>query len=189
MPDVAVLADRARFGDPAALSLLLEQTEPDLRKFAARLCPSESAADDAVQHAMLTVTLNLGSFRGLARFSTWIFAVIQNECRKHVRMARRFVFAEEDVIPADSELPDEALERQRMLEIVVNSIRALRPELREVFVLRELEGLSTEAASRALGISENNLKVRLNRARAALRQSILSVSPEMARARARRDSL
>lgn len=172
MMEVSSLVARARGGDPDAIGLLLRQTEPDLRRFAARLCRTESDADDAVQHAMLTMTVKLDSFQGLARLSTWIFKVIQNECRRVERQARRWLFHTPETLESEALSPEAALETQRMADRVVRAIRELPPDLREIFVLRELEGLDTEACATRLGITSNNAKVRLSRARSALRQLI-----------------
>jgi RNA polymerase sigma factor (sigma-70 family) len=181
-------SDLARGGDRNALAVLLRTVEPDLRRFAARLCPSESDADDAVQRAMLAMSLKLEAFRGLSRFSTWIFAVIRNECRKYASKMRRFLFQAEDTVDLDARSPEDDLERQRLLELVVRAISELGSESLEVFVLREIEGLSTAACAAQLGIAENNAKVRLSRARAALRLSLSSLSARVSEADASTNS-
>lgn len=170
----SALSERALGGDAQALAQLLQESEPDLRRFAARLCRSGADADDAVQHAMLKVTLGLGRFRGIARFSTWAFTVIRRECQKYEKRARRWLFQETDLVESREPTPEEALGRQRTLQVVIRALREMRPDLREIFVLRELDGLSTESAARALGITETNAKVRLNRARSALRAALLA---------------
>lgn len=163
----------AQNGDPGALGELLRQSEPDLRRFAARVCRSSADADDAVSHAMLTLTEHLGSFRGLSRLSTWVFAVIRNECLRYERLARRWLTGD-DVTAHASERdgPEQSHERAEVLDALVVAIRELPAELREVFVLRELEGLSTEACAARLSLSEGNVKVRLNRARGRLRGAL-----------------
>jgi RNA polymerase sigma-70 factor (ECF subfamily) len=172
MMDAAeTLTERAQRGDPEALSALLRESEPDLRRFAARVCRSAADADDAVAHAMSTLAVKLDSFRGASRLSTWIFTVIRNECSKYERIARRWIFGEPDA-PSPSATPEQSLDRAQTLDVLVRAIRALRPELREVFVLRELEELSTEDCAARLAITEANVKVRLHRARVALREAI-----------------
>jgi len=177
MIDDPSLCERAQRGEADAIARLLLQSEPDLRRFAARVCASRADADDAVQHAMITVSFRLDSFRGLARMSTWLFTVIRNECRKYERLARRWVFGagEEDRAAAGPD-PEQALEVHQSLEALTLAIRSLPADLRAVFVLRELEELSTEACAARLSISETNVKVRLHRARKQLR-TLLSEAP------------
>lgn len=170
------LSARARQGEPEALAQLLAASEPDMRRFAARVCRSAADADDAVQHALITVSFRLDSFRGLSRLSTWVFSVIRNECRKYERLARRWVTGEE----ADPEVnfsanadPESEAERAEHLELLVGAIRQLNPALRSVFILRELEELSTAECASELGLSEANVKVRLHRAREELRRELL----------------
>ncbi len=166
------VTERARQGDPDAIAGLLRSSEPDLRRFAARVCHTESDADDAVAHAMSTLALRLGTFRGMSLLSTWLFAVIRNECRKYERLARRWIFGITESAVDPMSTPEQMVSRAEMLELVVGAVRELRPELREVFVLREFERLSVEACAERLGITENNVKVRFHRARADLRQTL-----------------
>lgn len=174
MIDDPTLRERARSGDADAIASLLLRSEPDLRRFASRVCASRADADDAVQHAMITVTFRLESFRGLARLSTWLFSVIRNECRKYERAARRWVLGDEGEQRAPSATPsaESAAERAQLLDALTRAIRALPPELRAVFVQRELEELSTEECAARLAISEANVKVRLHRARRLLRDAL-----------------
>ena len=168
--------ERARRGDADALSQLLRESEPDLRRFAARVCRSNADAEDAVAHAMTTVAFRLDRFNGLSRLSTWLFSVIRNECARYERLARRWVFGALDALTDRSPTPEQALDRDQLLERVVQAVQALRPELREVFVARELEQLSVEACAERLRISEANVKVRLYRARTELRDALGGVT-------------
>lgn len=169
----ATLTALAQSGDPRALGELLRQSEPDLRRFAARVCRNSADADDAVSHAMLTLSQQLASFRGLSRLSTWIFTVIRNECLRYERRARRWLMGDDVTThPSERDDPEQSHGRAEVLDALVVAIRQLPAELREVFVLRELEGLSTEACAAQLTISEGNVKVRLNRARGQLRTAL-----------------
>lgn len=172
MIDDPSLCERAQHGDPEAIARLLVESEPDLRRFAARVCSSRADADDAVQHAMITVSFRFESFRGLARLSTWLFSVVRNECRKYERIARRWVFGADDDRVDSSAHPERSLETHQSLAALTQAIRELPSELRAVFVLRELEELSTEACAERLSISEANVKVRLHRARKLLRAAL-----------------
>lgn len=174
MIDDPTLCERAQLGDADAIAALLVQSEPDLRRFASRVCANRADADDAVQHAMITVTFRLDSFRGLARLSTWLFSVIRNECRKYERAARRWVLGDDhdERAGAANANGERELERAQMLEALTAAIRALPGELRAVFIQRELEEVSTEECAKRLAITEANVKVRLHRARRMLRVTL-----------------
>lgn len=169
----ASLTDLARGGDRTALTELVRQTEPDLRRFAARVCRSSADADDAVAYALLTITAKLQSFRGLSRLSTWLFAVVRNECRRYERLARRWLWGQDTTrAPDENANPEQQRDRAELLDGLVHAIRGLPADLREVLVLREFEGLSTEACAERLSITEGNVRVRLNRARGQLRRAL-----------------
>lgn len=169
------LTQRAQQGDADALTQLVQLHEPALRRFASRVCRSATDADDAVQQALATLSLQLDTFRGLARLSTWLFTIVRNECRRYERLARRWLFhgPEIDVVDIPGRAPSlDSAERNELLDALVKAIRDLRPELRAVFVLRELEELDTERCAERLRISEGNVRIRLNRARSQLRAAL-----------------
>jgi RNA polymerase sigma factor (sigma-70 family) len=168
MKDVS-LTKRAQQGDEQAL---LAQSEPDLRHFASRVCRTAADADDAVQHALITLSQQLATFRGMARLSTWLFTIVRNECRRYERLARRWLLSEEQPTVSDNNTPHHNAERAELLGALVSAIRQLRPDLRTVFVLREIEELDTESCARRLDISEGNVRIRLNRARTELRATL-----------------
>jgi RNA polymerase sigma factor (sigma-70 family) len=169
------LAHRARDGDAGALEELLARSQPDLRRFAARLCRTGDDADEAVQHASYVVASRIGTFAAAARFTSWVFAVIKNECARRFRAASRWMTTEMDDYRSDRASPDVALERARLHGRIAEAIGALPLPLRVVFVLRELEGRSTAETADVLGIGEANVKVRLHRARAELRAALAEI--------------
>lgn len=169
------LTEQAKQGDPRALALLLRDSEPDLRRFAARVCRTSADADDAVAHAMTAIAFKLDAFSGLSRFTTWLFTIIRNECAKYERVARRWVFGTTDTLIDRVPGPEQSLTHAQLLDCVLSAVRDLKPELREVFVLRELEQRNVDECASLLGISESNVKVRLHRARAELRSALAEV--------------
>ena len=174
MNDVS-LTQRAQQGDAEALSQLVTLHEPALRRFASRECRSSADADDAVQHALTTLSSSLTTFRGLALLGTWLFTIVRNECRRYERLARRWLSHPPETTASDATANSPSLdpaERNELLDALVTAIRNLRPELRTVFVLRELEELDTERCAERLRISEGNVRIRLNRARTELRAAL-----------------
>jgi RNA polymerase sigma factor (sigma-70 family) len=175
MIDSSTLSQQASQGDAQAIAQLLRNSEPDLRRFAARVCRSTADADDAVAHAMATLALNLATFRGLSRLSTWLYSIVRHECLKYERLARRWLFGVEASATDPHATPEQALSHAQLIDLIVNAVRGLPPELREVFILRELQQQSTEACAVQLGITPGNVKVRLHRARAQLREALASL--------------
>jgi RNA polymerase sigma-70 factor, ECF subfamily len=147
---------------------------------------NEAEAEDAAQEAVISSYRHLGSFRGDAKFSTWLTTIAINEGRKRLRKAK--VAAEEsieeevegqegDFTPAPltdwREVPLEALERKELREALRTAVAELPGLYRQVFILRDLEELNIEETAQAMGISVSVVKVRLHRARIMLQKRLV----------------
>lgn len=140
-------------------------------------------AEDAAQEAMIKAYRGLASFRGDAKFSTWLTTITLNEARSRLRKSARVRVEsldapeqEEDYTPflvADwREIPSETLEREELAEQIQGAIEGLPPSYREVFLLRDKEEMSIEEIAQALGVTANLVKVRLFRARMMLQKQL-----------------
>jgi RNA polymerase sigma-70 factor (ECF subfamily) len=140
-------------------------------------------AEDAAQEAMLKAYRGLGSFRGDAKFSTWLTSIALNEARSRLRKSSRVKVEsldnadqQEDYTPflvADwREIPSETLEREELAKHIERAIEGLPPSYREVFLLRDKEEMSIEEIAQALGVKGNLVKVRLFRARMMLQKQL-----------------
>jgi RNA polymerase sigma-70 factor (ECF subfamily) len=140
-------------------------------------------AEDAAQEAMIKAYRGLGSFRGDAKFSTWLTTITLNEARSRLRKSAKVRMEsldnteqEEDYTPflvADwREIPSETLERKELAEQIQSAIEGLPPSYREVFLLRDKEEMSIEEIAQAQGVSANLVKVRLFRARMMLQKQL-----------------
>lgn len=147
---------------------------------------NESEAEDGAQEAIINAYRHLASFRGDAKFSTWLTTIAINEGRQRLRKAKRT--AEEsieeeaeahegDFTPAPltdwREIPLEALERQELREALRVAVAELPDIYRQVFTLRDLEELNIEETAQALGINSGAVKVRLHRARMMLQKRLV----------------
>jgi RNA polymerase sigma-70 factor (ECF subfamily) len=147
---------------------------------------NETEAEDAAQEAVISSYRHLGSFRGDAKFSTWLTTIAINEGRKRLRKAK--VASEEsieeevegqegDFTPAPltdwREVPLEALERKELREALRTAVAELPDLYRQVFILRDLEELNIEETAQAMGISVSVVKVRLHRARIMLQKRLV----------------
>lgn len=188
-PDSDLVAERslvARLrtgGDDAAFELLVRQFGGRMYAAIRRVLGNEEEARDALQDAFLAAHRGISTFAGDSRLSTWLHRVALNAALMRLRHRRcRPESSLEDLLPTytddghHSEPPcpfgDVA---QRQLETAEDRARvraaidSLPPTYREIVLLRDLEELSTDATAELLGISGNAVKIRLHRARQALR--------------------
>ncbi len=141
-----------------------------LRAFAGR----ETDLEDVVQEAWVRAFHHLKSFRGEASFRTWLVTICRHEAMSRARRSARF-----EALPSDDRLvaprtgdPMFRAENEELRRLLESAIDLLSPALKTVLVLRDVEGLSTEETARALDISQEAVKVRLHRGRAAVRGRI-----------------
>src|SRR3984957_1798180 len=124
-------------------------------------------AEEVAQEAFLKALKGLGSFRGDAKFSTWLVQIALNEARARLRQNRSHLHQsleesgspDGEYMPMDladwREIPSEALERKELRQRIEETLKSLRPIYREVLVLRDIQHLSVAETSQALGISED----------------------------------
>ncbi len=185
----ALLA-KLRQRDPAALSTLFEQNADRIYRLALRLLHDEQQADGVVQNTFLTLITHAETFEGRSNIATWLYRVAHNECLGRMRSSQRIAEMAVDEEPDDGFMPSCFVDWDTVPETRINSseasdemdraINSLKPELRVVFLMRDVEELSTEETAQALGISVGAVKVRLHRARLALREKLASYFAEWA---------
>jgi RNA polymerase sigma-70 factor, ECF subfamily len=168
-------------GDREALDTLFARYTRPLYQTALRLLGNPEDAEDALQDGMLSAVRNLERFEGRSKFSTWLTRIVINAALMRLRSQRaRPAVSLDQEDPEQRELtlagrlpdpapgPEETCAHEEQLEILQHSLKALPPPLRSAVWLRDVEGLSTAEAARALGLSEGTLKSQLHRARGKL---------------------
>lgn len=192
--DAALLA-RLRSGDPAAAEELVRAETGRLLALTRRILGNEDDARDAVQDAFLLAFRSLDRFEGHSRLSTWLHRIAVNAALMKLRSRRRKREEPlEPLLPAYqddghhveqfaswAEPADKLLERAENRAMVRRLIDKLPETYRTVLVLRDIEGLDTEETAKLLETTPNAVKVRLHRARQALRTLI---APNLRRAKA-----
>jgi len=186
-PDVIAddsrLLARLRAGDDAAYEELVRTYSPRLLAVARRIVGTDEDARDVIQDAFMNAFRSLKNFHGDARLSTWLHRIVVNSALMKLRTRKRK--PEESIEPllpafladghyaekfsAWGEQADAALSRSETRELVRRRIDELPESFRTVLVLRDIEGLDTEETARVLDTTTNAVKIRLHRARAALR--------------------
>jgi len=155
-----------------------------LQSLAYRMLGSRGDAEDVVQDAFLKAFQNLGQFQGQSKFYTWLVRIAVNEALMRLRRRRpeRMVSLDEDVKTEEDSMPREVADwspnpeqlysQAELKDILSKTVQGLPPGFRTVFVLRDVEGLSTEETAEALSLSVPAVKSRLLRARLQLRDRL-----------------
>jgi RNA polymerase sigma-70 factor, ECF subfamily len=186
--DEAQMIAKILAGESQLFHELIRPYERRVYVMALSFLHNEADAEDAAQEAFLKAFRNLSSFRGEAKFGTWLVSITLNEARSRIR-SRNTIKMESLDEPADDqghispallrdwkEIPSEALERKEVRLLLQQAITGLPLIYREVFQLRDIEQLSVNEAAAALGISIAAVKVRLHRARMMLQKKL---APEL----------
>jgi RNA polymerase sigma-70 factor (ECF subfamily) len=172
-------------GDTQLFHDLIRPYERSVYVMALSLLQNEADAEDAAQEAFLKAFRNLASFRGEAKFGTWLVSITLNEARSRIRRKKTVkmesleesVGEQGHVSPALlrdwREIPSQALERQEVRLLLQEAIAGLPLIYREVFLLRDIEELSVNESAESLGISIASVKVRLHRARMMLQKKLV----------------
>jgi len=176
LPDAEVVR-RVLGGEPALFEVLMRRYNQRVFRAIRSVLRDDQESEDAMQQAWLDAYSHLGQYQGAASFSTWLTRIALNQALGRTGRKARMTSIED--LPEEAEAmrstmqdPEgRAADRElgRMMEEAVDAL----PDLyRSVFVLREIEGMSTADAALALGASEEAVKVRLHRARLALRDGL-----------------
>lgn len=181
-PDERALVARLKAGDEDAFTTVVRDFGPRLLSVARRFVLNDEDARDVLQEAFVSAWRGIGAFAGTSRLSTWLHRIVVNSALMKLRSKRRRPEeALEPLLPAfDSDghhavrvmtWPDAEvrLARDDTRRYVRSRINELPESYRIVMLMRDIEGLDTAETARALGLTENAVKIRLHRARAALR--------------------
>jgi RNA polymerase sigma factor (sigma-70 family) len=167
----AQLIEAAARGDSGALANLLKVCQPDLKRFARRTCSTTEDAEDAVQVALWQLYRKIGGLRTVATFATWLFRIVERECYRLYRGRSKTEDLDElapQDVPAAPALPTDL-----RLDLV-RAMERLTPPYREVLLLRDVHELTAPEVAAQLGLSLEAVKSRLHRARASVREHLLS---------------
>lgn len=180
-PSDEEICQRVMGGDVALYEVLMRRHNQRLYRAVRSIVPDEAEAEDVMQQAYASAYAHLSSFAGAARFSTWLVRIGINEALARVRKSRRLgdqagAGEEEAGLAPDEQTPDpEAKAMSRELRNVLEQAVDALPELyRTVFMLREVEGMSTAEAAHALEVTEDAVKQRLKRAKTMLQERLYS---------------
>lgn len=183
-PGELELVQRAKAGDVAAFSELVNRYERRILRLAKRITQNEEDAEDVLQDAFLKAYENLDRFQGNSKFYTWLVRIAVNEALMKLRKRKS-----DRTLPLDEPMetgeetvqreiavwegnPEQKYTQEELHNILEDAIQSLAPTYRTVFVLRDVEEMSTEETAAALDLSIPAVKSRLLRARLQLREKL-----------------
>jgi RNA polymerase sigma-70 factor (ECF subfamily) len=180
-PDEAQLIEGLRRHEPDACAGLVQRFGSLLYAQAMRLLGDPDEAEGALQTALIAACAKLDAYEGRGGLGTWLYRIVTNESlmllrsrRPHVALDEIAEFLGPDDVPQRRQpwpkTPLDAALEHELREQLLAALAQLPAGLRAVFVLRKVDGLSTEETAVALGIGESAVKVRLHRARLRLRE-------------------
>jgi len=182
--DELALVQAAKQGDVSAFEQLVKRYDRNIFRIAQHITQNREDAEDVVQDAFLKAYENLEQFQGNSKFYTWLVRIAVNEALMKLRRRRpermvsldEEVKTEEDSMPREvadwSPNPEQLYSQSELGDILRKTIQGLPAGFRTVFVLRDVEGLSTEETAEALDLSIPAVKSRLLRARLQLRERL-----------------
>jgi RNA polymerase sigma-70 factor (ECF subfamily) len=178
------LVHASKNGDVSAFEQLVRRYDRKLLRIAQHVTHNREDSQDAVQEAFLKAFQHLGEFRGDSQLSTWLIRITVNQSLMKLRKQRavREVSLDEDfqgdehILPMEvvdwAPNPEQLYRASQLRDILIKTIKELGPLLRVVFVLRDIEGLSTDQTAEVLNLSCSAVKARLWRARLQLREHL-----------------
>lgn len=182
--DEVDLINKAQSGDKKALAELVRNYEKTVYNFAFKICRDPEKAENTMQETFLSMIKSLRQFDGKSKLSTWLYRIVMNHCLMDLRKKKHnFISLDDDesdipedkLIPDWSNVPSDIAENAELKKILDEAINKLPLDYRVVFVLRDVNGLSTEETAGIAELSVPAVKSRLHRARAFLRNELSKV--------------
>lgn len=180
----SALVVRTQKGDVAAFNELVGKYERKVFRLARNITNNQEDAEDVLQETFLKAYTKIGGFQGNSKFYTWLVRIAVNESLMKLRKRKsdKTVSMDEGIDTGEEVMvreiavwdddPEQRYTQEEIREILKDAVESLRPAFRTVFVLRDIEELSTEETANILGLSIPAVKSRLLRARLQLREKL-----------------
>jgi RNA polymerase sigma factor (sigma-70 family) len=167
-------------GNKSKYEHLMRKYNQQLYRVAKGYIKDDDEIEDLMQETYIKAYSQLSKFEHKSKFATWLIRILINECLMALRKKSR-VITMHDEVPFDSLIeinnPENTAMNSELKDILENAIENLPPKYRAVFIMREVEAISVNETGQLLNISESNVKVRLNRAKEMLKDSIMNNYP------------
>ena len=179
-PTDGQLDRRVLDGERDAFSHLVSRHQAELYRYALNLRIDHDSASDLVQDAFVTAYTRLGQCAEPERFRFWIFRILRNRCLDWLRDIRRRSVGLDDVTLVARGNPDDSASGSELRDTIERALGTLSTELREAFLMKHHEGRSYEEMAELADASVSAMKMRVHRAREALREDLLRAGVEPA---------
>ena len=171
---------RVLAGETALYELVMRRHNQRIYRVARAILRDDAEAEDVMQDAYVRAYQNLASFAGRAKFAAWLTRIAVHEALARVRRRSRFQSLDGDLSNGDlmksaassDRSPEHESYGRELSGVIEKAVLALPEEYRLVFMLRDVEGMSTEETAESLNLTQENVKVRLHRAHAKLRKEL-----------------
>jgi RNA polymerase sigma-70 factor (ECF subfamily) len=182
--DESALVARAKAGDDAAFSELVQHYSRRVFRMAKQITQNDDDAEDVLQETFIKAFTHLDNFQGNSKFYTWLVRIAVNEALMKLRKRRsdKTVPLDEPIDTGEDEMvreiavwdenPEDSYSRDELAQLLDEAIQSLKPAYRTVFILRDIEELSIEETAQILSLSISAVKSRLLRARLQLREKL-----------------
>jgi len=171
-------------GQPAAYEKLVRENQGWMRALARSFLKDHHLAEDCVQESFILAIRKIDSFEGRSNIATWLRKIVTNNCLAKIRIKKshgeQFI---DDLMPlfdsnhcrierqwVHSDSPEKILQINQSIELATSKVNSLPEDYRVIFILRDIEQYSTREAATMLQCSEGTVKIRLHRARNALKK-------------------
>jgi RNA polymerase sigma-70 factor (ECF subfamily) len=173
------VVERVTSGETALFEILMRRHNKRIYRAARAILRDDSEAEDVMQQAYVNAYTHLRQFDGRAQFATWLTRIAVNEALARARRRGRYEPFDDSVVETLMPIqfspdPERQAFARELAALVESAVDRLSDGYREVFMLRQIEGLSTAETAQVLDISEDVVKTRLSRARAALQRDLLN---------------
>jgi RNA polymerase sigma-70 factor, ECF subfamily len=184
VPDDPDFVERLRIGDKEACAICVREHSTNVYNLALKLTGDPAAAEDVLQETFLSAFKSMPRFEGKSQLSTWLYRIAHNAALMKLRKREVETVSLDEPVESEesvpeprefadwSDNPESALLDAELRQVMDNAIASLSETLRSVFVLRDVNKLSTAQTADVLGLSEEAVKSRLLRARLALRERL-----------------
>ncbi|MGB4872287.1 MAG: sigma-70 family RNA polymerase sigma factor [Candidatus Promineifilaceae bacterium] len=177
------LIERIQGGDKAACAICMDRYGPDIYRLALSLLHNEADAEDVMQETFLNAFRAMASFEGRANIKTWLYRITYNNALMRLRKTDPTTASIEEIWLTETGfvprqlfdwccLPEREVTIEEVRQELETAVTNLPPKLQTVFIMREVEGLSTQETAETLNISIDVVKTRLYRARQHLQEHL-----------------
>jgi RNA polymerase sigma-70 factor (ECF subfamily) len=171
-PDEEAIIRKCLSGDRDSYSVLVDRYKTMAYNVAYRMVGDEDTAKDLAQESFIAGYAGLDGFRFGSKFSSWLYSIILNKCRDHLRLVKDTVSTDDvaEIMPDKGISPEQAASAHQKTDLLEEALQTLPPEYREVLILKHIEELDYQEIAAVTGAGIPALKVRAHRGREMLKK-------------------